>query len=76
MSAITQNDAFVAAIEIGSSKITGMIGRRMSDGSTQVLAMAQENSSSFIHKGAVYNVDKTVLCLKDIKTRLQNAVGR
>ena len=76
MSAITINDAFIAAIEIGSSKITGMLGRRMSDGSTQVLAMAQENSSSFIHKGAVYNVDKTVLCLKSIKNRLQNVAGR
>lgn len=38
-------DNFIAAIEIGSSKITGMVGRRMADGSIQILACAKENSA-------------------------------
>ena len=33
---------FIAAIELGSSKITGVAGRKNSDGSMQVLAYAQE----------------------------------
>ncbi len=37
---------FIAAIELGSSKITGVAGRKNSDGSMQVLAYAQEDSSA------------------------------
>lgn len=48
----------------------------MQDGSIQVLAIAHEDSASFIRKGAVYNIDKTVLCLKSIKAHLQSAAGR
>ena len=32
---------FIAAIELGSSKITGVAGRKNSDGSMQILAYAQ-----------------------------------
>ena len=42
---------FIAAIELGSSKITGVAGKKNSDGSMQVLAYAQEDSSTFIRKG-------------------------
>jgi cell division protein FtsA len=44
---------FIAAIELGSSKITGVAGKKNSDGSMQVLAYAQEDSSTFIRKGVV-----------------------
>lgn len=70
------DESFVAAIEIGSSKITGMIGRRMPDSSIQVLASTQENSSAFIRRGVVYNFDETSECLKTIKMHLQNSVNR
>ena len=50
---------FIAAIELGSSKITGVAGRKNSDGSMQVLAYAQEDSSTFIRKGVIFNLDKT-----------------
>ena len=33
---------FIAAIELGSSKITGVAGRKNSDGSMQILAYAQD----------------------------------
>ena len=39
---------FIAAIELGSSKITGVAGRKNSDGSMQVLAYAQEDSSTSV----------------------------
>ncbi len=45
---------FIAAIELGSSKITGVAGRKNSDGSMQVLAYAQEDSSTFIRKGVIF----------------------
>ena len=42
---------FIAAIELSSSKISGIAGRRNSDGSIQVLAYATEEASSFVRKG-------------------------
>ena len=62
---------FIAAIELGSSKVTGIVGRKHSDGSMQVLAYAQEDSSSFIRKGVIYNLDKTTLCLTSIINQLE-----
>ena len=41
---------FIAAIELGSSKITGVAGKKNSDGSMQVLAYAQEDSSTLFAK--------------------------
>ncbi len=69
-------DNLIAAIEIGSSKITGMIGGRMADSSIQIKAFAQEDSSAFIRRGMVCNVDQTTECLKKIKLQLENSVKR
>ena len=62
---------FIAAIELGSSKITGVAGRKNSDGSMQVLAYAQEDSSTFIRKGVIFNLDKTAQSLTSIINRLE-----
>ena len=62
---------FIVAIELGSSKMTGIAGRKNLDGSIQVLACVKENSSSFIRKGVVYNIDKTAQCLTNIISRLE-----
>ena len=62
---------FIAAIELGSSKITGVAGRKNSDGSMQILAYAQEDSSTFIRKGVIFNLDKTAQSLTSIINRLE-----
>lgn len=62
---------FIVAIELGSSKMTGIAGKKNLDGSIQVLACVKEDSSSFIRKGVVYNIDKTAQCLTSIVTKLQ-----
>lgn len=59
------------AIELGSSKITGIAGQKKPDGSISVLAMVREDSSSFIRKGVVYNIDKTAQCLSNIVKKLE-----
>ena len=63
---------FIVAIEIGSSKVTGIAGQKNLDGSINVLAMVKEESSSFIRKGVVYNIDKTAQCLTSIIKKLEN----
>jgi len=63
---------FIVAIELGSSKMTGIAGQKNLDGSINVLAMVKEDSSSFIRKGVVYNIDKTAQCLTSIIKKLEN----
>ena len=62
---------FIVAIELGSSKITGIAGKKNSDGSIQVLAYAREEASAFIRKGIIYNINKTALGLTSIVNKLE-----
>ena len=64
------------AIELGSSKVVGIAGRKNMDGSISVLAVAKEPSSAFIRKGMVYNIDKTAQCLSDIVGQLERKLKR
>jgi cell division protein FtsA len=51
--------------------MTGIAGKKNLDGSIQVLAVVKEESSSFIRKGYVYNIDKTAQCLTSIVSKLE-----
>ena len=62
---------FIVAIELGSSKVTGIAGQKRPDGSISVLALVREDSSSFIRKGVVYNIDKTAQCLTSVVKKLE-----
>ena len=63
---------FIVAIELGSSKVTGIAGQKNLDGSINVLAVVKEESSSFIRRGVAYNIDKTALCIANIVKKLTN----
>ena len=63
---------FIVAIELESSKMTGIAGQKNLDGSIQILAVVKEDSSSFIRKGVVYNIDKTAQCLSSIVKKLES----
>ncbi len=62
---------FIVAIELGSSKMTGIAGQKNLDGSITVLATVRENSASCIRKGVIYNIDKTCQCLTSIIQKLK-----
>lgn len=66
---------FIAAIELSSSKITGIAGKKNSDGSIQVLAYAREEATSCIHKGMIYNIDKATQALTTIIHKLEGQLG-
>ena len=65
---------FTVAIELGSSKITGIAGRKNNDGSISVLAIAQEPGEACIRNGVVRNIEKTVQALSNIKKKLEAAL--
>ena len=62
---------FIVAIELGSSKITGIAGKKNLDGSISVLAVVKEDSTTCIRKGVIYNIDKTGACLTNIINKLK-----
>ncbi len=65
---------FIVAIELGSSKITGIAGKKNSDGSISVLHVVTEDSSSCIRKGVIYNIDKTGACLTNIINKFRTSL--
>ncbi len=65
---------FIVAIELGSSKMTGIAGRKNPDGSMTILAVAKEDPTSYIRKGVVYNIDKTAQGLSNIISKLKNTL--
>lgn len=62
---------FIVAIELGSSKITGIAGRKNIDGSVKILAVVKEDSTQCIRNGVVYNIDRTCQCLTNIVNKLK-----
>ncbi len=69
-------EQIIVAFELGSSKLTAVAGYKMANGSIKVLASEQEPSSSFIRKGAVYNVDLMTARLKSIKESMESRLTR
>ena len=69
------NDKVIVAIELGSSKISGIAGQRMADGSLKVLAYASVPTSSCIRHGAVYNLEKTAIAITDVVFRLDTILS-
>ena len=71
---VTATTDFIAAIELGSSKITGIAGKKLLDGSIQVLTIASENSEECIRNGVIYNLDKTAQSLTSIIHKIESTL--
>lgn len=70
--ALTEKD-FIVAIELGSSKISGIAGRKK-DGAMQILAYAEEKSTACIKRGTVYNIEKTYQAINNIISKLETVL--
>ena len=62
---------FIVAIELGSTKIRGIAGKKNPDGTISVLALSEEDATQCIRKGVVYNIDKTSQAITNIIQRLR-----
>ena len=65
----------IIAVELASTAIRAIAGKREPDGSMQVLAFAQEESSNTIRKGIIDNIDKTTLALSRVVAKLSDKLG-
>lgn len=68
--------SFVAAIVLGSSKVTGIVGRKEPEGTISVLSHVAIPSTDFISKGRVFNAEKMISSLKTIRERLEENINR
>lgn len=63
---------FIAAIDLGSSHMVGMVGVKNANGSLTVVNYAEEDSSSCIRRGCVYNVKDTAFKIKRLIGKLES----
>jgi cell division protein FtsA len=65
----------IIAVELASTAIRAIAGKREPDGSMQVLAFAQEESPNTIRKGIIDNIDKTTQALTRVVGKLNDKLG-
>ncbi len=61
---------FIVAIELGSSKISGIAGKKK-DGTMHILAYAEEKTAGCVKRGVVYNIEKTYQSVNTIIAKLE-----
>ncbi|MCR4994005.1 MAG: cell division protein FtsA [Bacteroidales bacterium] len=64
-------DKNIVAIELGSSGIRAMIGQKRPDGSLQIVGFEKESAPDSVHKGVVYNIDKTIQAISAVIKRIE-----
>lgn len=62
---------FMVAIELGSTRITGVAGQKNNEGGLTILAYASEDASTCIRKGVIFNIDKTAGAITSIINKLE-----
>lgn len=62
---------FVAAIDISSTRMYGIVGKKTLDGSLQILAFNETSTSSFMKKGVIYNIEKATMAIKSVVEQLE-----
>lgn len=67
---------FIAAIDLGTSKITGVVARKNEDNVISVLACETTPSKNCIRRGLVYNIEKTSANVRIVINKLENKLGK
>ncbi len=66
----------IVALELATTSIRAIAGQRQSDGTMQVLAFAEENSSHCIRKGIIDNIDKTTQAISRVLGQIGLQLGQ
>lgn len=63
---------FIAAIDLGTSHMVGMVGTKDATGALSIIAYEVENTSTGIRRGYVYNVKDAAANIKRLILKLEN----
>ena len=65
----------IVAVELGSTAIRGIAGKREADGTMRILAISQEETNDSIRKGLVDNIDKTTQAISHVVKKINEELG-
>ena len=65
----------IVAVELGSTAIRGIAGKREADGTMRILAIHQEETNDSIRKGLVDNIDKTTQAISHVVKKINEDLG-
>ena len=67
---------FIAAIDLGTHSIKGVVGRKNENNVVSILASGEQPSNNCIRRGMVYNIEVTGANVKKLITKLENSMER
>ena len=71
-----EQNGFIVALDLGSSKIVGLLGRKNAQGVISVLASEIVPADSCVRQGVVYNIDEAAGKIKKVISLLENKTGK
>lgn len=71
-----EQSGFVVGIDLGTSKITGVVGRKNEQGVITILASEIIPSDSSVKYGVIYNIDEAAGKIKKLISLLENKIGK
>ncbi len=67
---MTGESNLIAAIDIGTTKIVAVVGRKMQDGKIELLGMESVPSTG-VKRGVVLNIEETVSAIQNVRTKVE-----
>lgn len=71
-----EQSGFIVGIDLGTSKIVGVLGRKNEQGVISILAWESISSDSCVKYGVIYNIDEAAGKIKKIISLLENKTGK
>ncbi len=71
-----EQSGFIVGIDLGTSKITGVLGRKNEQGVITILASKTIPSDSCVKYGVIYNIDEAAGKIKKLVNLLENKTGK
>ena len=65
----------IVAVELGSTAIRAIAGKKEPDGTMRILAISQEETTDSIRKGLVDNIDKTTQAISHVVKKINEELG-
>ena len=71
---MTQSD-FIAVIDLGTSKIKGVVGRKNENNVISIMDSEIIDSGNSVRRGMVYNIEEAGASIRKMLTLLENSIG-
>ncbi|WP_165040929.1 cell division protein FtsA [Dysgonomonas sp. ZJ709] len=71
-----EQSGFIVGIDLGTSKIVGVLGRKNEQGVISILASESIPSDSCVKYGVIYNIDEAAGKIKKLINLLENKTGK